>query len=539
MANRREDSTYDRKGARYIPGPPKSLAPTDQFKIDAHVPDLPSVGGFWSWAFSDLKENTTRGVLAEFLVASALGIVGDVKAAWEPYDLKTYSGIRIEVKASGYLQAWSTLKHSTINFSSLKGRVFNSETGDYSEEPSYNADVYIFCKHHAEQHAKYDVLDLDQWEFYVITREYLEGLGHKSVTEKRLIKDGICSVPYHQLRSEFDTVCGGNRSANRQNSRAEFGLWGATSSTGWDEQTIQDYLSSAAPSFEIAAFKALLDFAVQKADKIEPSNGVRPGFSFRIARPGDRELVTIWTIRGYGPVRPLRLELAWGFIRDGYDGYHQSDKKFQTVLNELGGAFEQVEINGDWPILGELSPKDVTNFQSAVIDFVGPSSATSSSSTRSVKPAKVEWSEDKIVQGVEATEPRSSKGSIRVIEWAHAKNLRFKYGTGREDGSLYFMRDTDDGPHYTIILWTKSGLSIPFGDIAKGRIFSNESNFDELRAKLNLVLDNTDKLPEQLTNRWITIGLEYLTDPLKLERLLTVWDWYLLMIDSGDSTTQA
>jgi hypothetical protein len=126
MANRREDSTYDRQGARYIPGSPKSLAPADQFKIDAHVTDLPSVGGFWSWAFSDLKENTTRGVLAEFLVASALGIVGDVKAAWEPYDLKTYSGIRIEVKASGYLQAWSTLKHSTINFSSLKGRVFDS-----------------------------------------------------------------------------------------------------------------------------------------------------------------------------------------------------------------------------------------------------------------------------------------------------------------------------------------------------------------------------------------------------------------------------
>jgi hypothetical protein len=59
MANRREDSTYDRQGARYIPGAPKPLAPADQFNIDAHAPDVPSVGGFWSWAFSDLSSDRT------------------------------------------------------------------------------------------------------------------------------------------------------------------------------------------------------------------------------------------------------------------------------------------------------------------------------------------------------------------------------------------------------------------------------------------------------------------------------------------------
>ena len=369
MANRREDSTYDRQGARYIPGSPKSLAPADQFKIDAHVTDLPSVGGFWSWAFSDLKENTTRGVLAEFLVASALGIVGDVKAAWEPYDLKTYSGIRIEVKASGYLQAWSTLKHSTINFSSLKGRVFDSKTGEFSEEPSYNADVYIFCKQHAEQHADYDALDLDQWEFYVISREYLEGLGQKSVTEKRLIKDGIYSVPYHQLRSDFDTVCGGNRSANRQNSRVDDGLWGATSRTGWNQSTINEYLKGSEPSFETKAFSALLDFAMKHADRIEPSSGVRPGFSYRFARPSDGSLVTIWTVRGHGPSLPLRLELSWSYVVEGFHDISAPDKILCNILNHLGAGFSNVEINGKWPILGELSPLDVDNFQQAILEF--------------------------------------------------------------------------------------------------------------------------------------------------------------------------
>ena len=28
---------------------------------------------FWRWAFSDLRDSTVRGVLAEFIVAAALG----------------------------------------------------------------------------------------------------------------------------------------------------------------------------------------------------------------------------------------------------------------------------------------------------------------------------------------------------------------------------------------------------------------------------------------------------------------------------------
>ena len=33
-----------------------------------------TVGDFWAWAYSDVLENTARGIFAEFLVGSALGI---------------------------------------------------------------------------------------------------------------------------------------------------------------------------------------------------------------------------------------------------------------------------------------------------------------------------------------------------------------------------------------------------------------------------------------------------------------------------------
>jgi len=50
------------------PAPPQLVEGSDEFKgLDATAVD------FWRWAFSDLRDNIVRGVLAEFLVAAAVG----------------------------------------------------------------------------------------------------------------------------------------------------------------------------------------------------------------------------------------------------------------------------------------------------------------------------------------------------------------------------------------------------------------------------------------------------------------------------------
>lgn len=67
---------------------------------------------FWRWSCSDLLNNTQRGVLAEFLVHSALGTKDAVRTDWLPFDLTSPSGLRIEVKSSAYLQAWSRKIHT-------------------------------------------------------------------------------------------------------------------------------------------------------------------------------------------------------------------------------------------------------------------------------------------------------------------------------------------------------------------------------------------------------------------------------------------
>ncbi|MCB0035652.1 MAG: hypothetical protein KDE51_16580, partial [Anaerolineales bacterium] len=44
---------------------------------------------FWQWSSSDLVNNALRGVLAEFIVASALGCQTPTRTEWDAYDLQT------------------------------------------------------------------------------------------------------------------------------------------------------------------------------------------------------------------------------------------------------------------------------------------------------------------------------------------------------------------------------------------------------------------------------------------------------------------
>lgn len=71
---------------------------------------------FWRWAHSDLLCNTERGILAEYIVAMAIGVENGVRKEWESYDLLTHNNIKVEVKSSAYLQSWNDNRLSKIRF---------------------------------------------------------------------------------------------------------------------------------------------------------------------------------------------------------------------------------------------------------------------------------------------------------------------------------------------------------------------------------------------------------------------------------------
>ncbi len=61
-----------------------------------------AVKDFWAWGMSNLRTNTLRSMLAEYLVACAVGAQASPRIEWDAFDVQIPEG-RIEVKASAYL----------------------------------------------------------------------------------------------------------------------------------------------------------------------------------------------------------------------------------------------------------------------------------------------------------------------------------------------------------------------------------------------------------------------------------------------------
>ena len=123
---------------------------------------------FWAWCTSDLLSNATRGILAEFIVAMALGQTERVRVEWDAYDLK-YQKIKIEVKSSAYIQSWHQKANSIIQFGIRKTRAWGHASGKYAEIKERQADVYVFALLNHKDQNTIDPLNLNQWTFYVLS----------------------------------------------------------------------------------------------------------------------------------------------------------------------------------------------------------------------------------------------------------------------------------------------------------------------------------------------------------------------------------
>jgi hypothetical protein len=173
-----------------------------------HINGMPLSYGlldFWQWSASDLVNNAMRGVLAEFIVASAVGQVKGHRTEWDAVDLKTQDGIKIEVKSSAYIQSWLQQKLSTIQFDIKCTQGWDAETNEFSSEVKRQADVYVFCILHHEDQNTINPLNLDQWSFYVLPTEALnEAVGEqKTISLSSLQKLNPTIATYAALNTSI------------------------------------------------------------------------------------------------------------------------------------------------------------------------------------------------------------------------------------------------------------------------------------------------------------------------------------------------
>ena len=177
----------------------------DEPILTADGNEIGKLSDFWQWAYSDLIGNAERGALAEYIVASALGVQKGTRISWDRYDLLSKEGIAIEVKTSGYIQTWEQRELSKLIFGISPTYGWDSVTNEYSQEKMRQSDVYVFCVHKHTDQATVDSLDTSQWDFYVIPTTVLnEKFGQqKSVSLSSLLKVGAVPCRYEDLYEQI------------------------------------------------------------------------------------------------------------------------------------------------------------------------------------------------------------------------------------------------------------------------------------------------------------------------------------------------
>jgi hypothetical protein len=130
---------------------------------------------FWQWSFSDVVSNATRGIVAEFIVARALGIgKAGVREEWAAYDLEIPDGPKIEVKSAAYIQSWQQREFSKISFRVPKTLGWDKNSNRQSQTAKRQADVYVFALLAHKNQESLDPLDVSQWMFYVLPTVVLD-----------------------------------------------------------------------------------------------------------------------------------------------------------------------------------------------------------------------------------------------------------------------------------------------------------------------------------------------------------------------------
>jgi hypothetical protein len=180
-----------------------------------------SVLDFWRWALGDLRMNTARGYLAEFLVARALSSPDPTRVEWAAHDVRTADGTRIEVKSSGYLQSWGQRQRSPPRWGLTGAKLaWNVGSGSYEDDPAGRVDVWVFAMQACADPSAYDPLDINQWRWWAMPNTTVERCGQKTAGISTIERLAGQPVHWDQLERAV-AVAAGTQTDDAPNSRSQ------------------------------------------------------------------------------------------------------------------------------------------------------------------------------------------------------------------------------------------------------------------------------------------------------------------------------
>jgi hypothetical protein len=147
-------------------------------------------------------------MVAEFIIATALGI--DIKKprdGWSKFDL-TYRNHGIEVKSASYHQRWYQKDLSAISFNVPKRKGWDAKTNEFDTVPKRQADIYVLSLLAEKDRDQVNPLNIDQWQFWVVAKSFFDNRvrSQHSITYNSLLQEIGKPILYDQLKVAIDSL---------------------------------------------------------------------------------------------------------------------------------------------------------------------------------------------------------------------------------------------------------------------------------------------------------------------------------------------
>lgn len=109
-----------------------------------------------------------------------------------------------------YIQSWGAkgkVELSVIRFDIEKKLYWDAKTNVYASEPGRAADLYVFCLYPETDREKANILDIEAWEFYVVSKDEIDKrFGEQKSIGLQSLKATDGPVKINGLRRKVDVV---------------------------------------------------------------------------------------------------------------------------------------------------------------------------------------------------------------------------------------------------------------------------------------------------------------------------------------------
>ena len=165
-----------------------------------------TIKDYWQWTYSDLMISENRSSFGLFLIAQALELTSIPRINWGEVDLR-YKRKKISVKINSRIQGWKQSKSTRILFDIPKKKGWHAKKPDSLTFKNREADLFIFGLHTEKQVKCANLLDLNQWEFYVVPTETLDAnFPNKNKIGIRQLKSISIPIPHSDIKKNVEAI---------------------------------------------------------------------------------------------------------------------------------------------------------------------------------------------------------------------------------------------------------------------------------------------------------------------------------------------